>query len=218
MPPSPHALIARCILVLSLGLPGLVHAGDWQLSRHDSARDITVYVRDIPGSSYHGFYAITRVHATTAAVLSVMADVTAMPEWIVRMTTARLLRREANREAWLYGRYHMPYPFVDREAVLHSQVSQDAKTGVVVVTSRAVDGLVPATAHTVRLTHMESTWRLTPQADGLLRIELWGQGEPGGYVPPVLFNYNLPDEPAQTFRNLRHMLRREKYLKPATGK
>jgi hypothetical protein len=30
-------------------------------------------------------------------------------------------------------------------------------------------------------------------------------------VPSILFNYNLPDEPVQTLRNLRKMLTREKY-------
>jgi len=45
----------------------------------------------------------------------------------------------------------------------------------------------------------------------VVRIEMWGQGEPGGYMPPLLFNYNLPDEPAQTLRHLRQMLMREKY-------
>jgi len=30
-------------------------------------------------------------------------------------------------------------------------------------------------------------------------------------MPPLLFNYNLPDEPAQTLRHLRQMLMREKY-------
>lgn len=208
-------LLAAALLLSATTVSG---AGSWQLSRHDAVRNITVYVRDIPGSSYRGFYAVTQVRATTAAMLSVLADVPAMPEWIVRMSHARLLKRDADREAWIYGRYRMPYPFLDREAVLHSQISQDANTGVVVVTSRAVGGYVPPAAHTVRLTRMESTWRLTPLADGMLRVELWGQGDPGGYVPPVLFNYNLPDEPAQTFRNLRHMLARDKYLKPVVRK
>ena len=203
---------------LLLCLPGLSGAGEWQLSRHDVARNITVYVRDVPGSSYHGFYAVTRVRASMSGMLSVLADVPAMPEWIVRMSQARLLKRDADREAWIYGRYRMPYPFLDREAVLHSQISRDENTGTVVVTSRAVAGLVPPSARTVRLTRMESTWRLTPLADGMLQVELWGQGDPGGYVPPVLFNYNLPDEPAQTFRNLRHMLARDKYLKPLARK
>jgi hypothetical protein len=207
----PAAVVRAAMLLLALCVHGGAGADDgWVLARHDAARDITVYVRTLPGSSYHGFYAVTQMATSVPVALAVLADVPALPEWIVRMTQARLLRRDADREAWVYGRYHMPYPFLDRDAVLHSRITPEPG-GAVVVDTRAVPGFLPEAHRTVRLTNMQSTWRLTPLAGGAVKIELWGQGDPGGYVPPVLFNYNLPDEPAQTFRNLRHMLLRTKY-------
>ena len=58
---------------------------------------------------------------------------------------------------------------------------------------------------------MSSTWRLTPLPTGGTKIELTGRGEPGGYMPSLIFNYNLADEAQQTLRLLRKMLIRPQY-------
>ncbi len=200
-----------CLLLLLLA-PLLAQADGWALAREDKARDIRVYVRDMRGSDYQAFYAVTRVTARIDSVVAVLSDVPAMPEWVVRMVGVRLLRRESDRELWVHAHYRLPYPFLDREAVLHSRLQQDARSGQVTIITRSLPGMVaPKREKRVRLADMHSTWKITPEQSGRVRIEFWGEGEPGGYVPPLLFNYNLPDEPLQTLRNLRQMLTRDKY-------
>lgn len=202
-----HALAA--LLLSMLMMAPFAAAGEWQLSRRDENRDIRVYLRENPASSYHSFYAVTRVKTRLSTIVAVLADVPAMPEWIARMKSAKLLRRD-DRDAWVHSTYKLPYPFLEREAVLHSTLRQD-KSGVVEVVTRAEPGFITANPKRVRLLDMQGTWRLTPEKDGVVKIEMWGEGNPGGYVPPMLFNYNLPDEPAQTLKHLRQMLTREKY-------
>lgn len=200
---------------LALALPTVAPAApapadDWVLARSDSARDLRVYLRATPGSDYKRFYATTRVSASLTTVVAAISDVPAMPEWISRMSSARLLRRDGNREAWVHSVYKLPYPFVEREAVLHSTLRQ-LPSGAVEIATRAEPSLVPANPKRVRLTRMSGLWRLTPEAKGVVKIELWGEGDPGGYVPHLLFNYNIAGEPQQTLRNLRQMVTREKY-------
>lgn len=196
-------------LLFSMLLPA--PAAAWDLARNDTERDIRVYVRAVPHSSYKSFYAVTRVKTPLGSVVAVLSDVPAMPEWIARMRSVKLLRRSADSELWVHARFRLPYPFLEREAVLHSSLQQDAQSRVVTIVTRSVPGFVPPSKARVRLLKMHSTWKLTPEKNGLVRIEFWGEGEPGGYVPPLLFNYNLPDEPALTLRHLRQMLTREKY-------
>ncbi|HEX6591938.1 MAG TPA: START domain-containing protein [Moraxellaceae bacterium] len=206
--------LAAALLVLGTQA---VAAADWQLARHDRERDIRIYLRDTPGSSYQNFYAVTRVKTRLSSVVAVLSDVPAMPEWIARVKSARLLRREADRDIWVQSIYKLPYPFLEREAVLHSSLRQE-KSGTVEVVTKAEKGFITDNPKKrVRLLNMQSTWRLTPEKDGMVKIEMWGQGDPGGYVPPVLFNYNLPDEPAQTLKHLRQMLTREKYQNKTLG-
>ncbi len=201
-----------CLALLMCVLSAAAHASEWTLSRQDSARDIRVYLRETPGSSYNNFYAVTRVKTRLSTVVAVLSDVPAMPEWIARLRSAKLIKREADRDMWVHSIYKLPYPFLEREAVLHSRLKQE-KSGVVEIITRPEKGLVENNPKRVRLLNMSSTWRLTPEKDGVVKIEMWGEGDPGGYVPPVLFNYNLPDEPAQTLKFLRQMLTREKYQK-----
>lgn len=191
-------------------LSSVAFAGDWQLERRDEARDISVYSRKSAATSYNSFYAVTRVNARLASIVAVLSDVPAMPEWLARMKSAKLIKREGNSDIWLHSVYKLPYPFIEREGVMRASLRQH-KSGVVEIVTRAEKGLVSTNPKRVRLTNMQSTWRLTPEKNGIVKIELWGQGDPGGYVPPVLFNYNLPDEPAQTLKLLRQMLTRDKY-------
>ncbi len=68
----------------------------------------------------------------------------------------------------------------------------------------------------MRLTNFKSTWQLSPLAKSGTKVELWGSGDPEGFVPALIFNYNLPDEPLQSLRQLRKMLLRDKYQKNNT--
>ncbi|HEX4938921.1 MAG TPA: hypothetical protein VFX11_09615 [Candidatus Kapabacteria bacterium] len=205
-----RGLVAAFLLIL-VSLP--LRAETWELARSDETRNIRVYLRDVPHSSYKSFYAVTQVRTRLSSVVAVLSDVPAMPEWIARMKAVKLLRRNADSELWVHARYRLPYPFLEREAVLYSVMKQDPRTKVVTITTRSVPGFVRPQKDRLRLINMHSTWKLTPEKNGDVRIEFWGQGEPGGYVPPLLFNYNLPDEPVQTLRNLRQMLTRDKYQK-----
>lgn len=208
--PTVRAILVACLL-FSMSLPAIAEA--WDLSRTDTDRDIRVYVRAVPNSSYKSFYAVTRVKTGLGSVVAVLSDVPAMPQWIARMRGVKLLRRNADNELWVHASYRLPYPFLEREAVLHSVLVQDPYSRVVTITTRSVPGFIAHRKDRLRLVNMHSIWKLTPEKNGSVRVEFWGDGQPGGYVPPLLFNYNLPDEPLQTLRNLRQMLVREKYQK-----
>lgn len=202
--------LASFFCLLLCVLSGFALAGDWRLERRDNARDISVYTRKIPGTSYNTFYAVMRVNARLAGIVAVLSDVQAMPEWLARMKSAKLIKREGDSDIWLHTVYKLPYPFIEREGVMRATLKQD-QTGVVEIVTRAEKGFVSTNPKRIRLTNMQSTWRLTPEKNGVVKIEMWGQGDPGGYLPPMLFNYNLPDESVQTLKLLRQMLAREKY-------
>jgi hypothetical protein len=198
------------LLFLPVFFPVSAQADDWTQARNDKANGVRVYLRDTPDSAYKNFYAITRVKASLASVLAVFADVPAMPQWISRLSSTSVVKQASDKELWIYGVYTLPEPFMQREVVLHSTVKPD-KNGVALISLKADPGLVPNARKRVRLLNMQSIWRLTPEKNGVVKIEVWGRGDPGGYIPSVLFNYKLPDEPAQTLRNLQRMLKRTKY-------
>lgn len=197
--------VALLLLSLLTALPAAADA--WQLRQRDDRRDIRVYLRDRPGSLYHDVYAVTRVTARRDDIEAILGDVPALPNWAPHVQQARLIKRQAE-QAWIYLRYHLPYPFKPREVVVLTRRS--LQDGVVTIHSDAVRGWVRETGQTVRLHTLSTTWRLTELPDGLVRIELWGSSEPGGLIPAMLYNYNLAPDAQQTLRQLRRMILRDR--------
>ncbi len=196
-------------LLLVLLTAPLQAADDWQLRKQDAERQIRVYLRDRGDRQYHDVYAVTRMPGSVKQIEAVLADIPAMPEWAPRVVEARVLKRQ-DSQAWIYIGYRLPYPFKARDAVVLSKRSRE--DGVVTIQSQAVPGWVRVKPDHVRLDNLQSTWRLSPQSDGQIKVELWGVAEPGGLVPAMVYNYNLADDAIQTLRQLRRMALRSKYL------
>lgn len=199
----------RLVLLLVSLLSALPATADsWQLRQRDDKRDIRVYLRDRPGSAYDDVYAVTRLAANRAQVEAVLGDVAALSQWAPHVQQARLIKRQPT-QAWIYLRYHLPYPFKPRDVVVLTQRS--VQDDVVNIRSTAVKGYVREDGQSIRLHNLTTTWRLTELPDGDVRIELWGSSEPGGLIPAMLYNYNLAPDAQQTLRQLRRMILRDKY-------
>jgi ribosome-associated toxin RatA of RatAB toxin-antitoxin module len=206
-----------CFVILSLLMQLSYAQTEWQISKEDSQRNIQVFTSSQDDSSYHQFKAVTVVSQNPQTVLAVLSDIPAWPQWLARIKQVKVLKKENNR-SWVYVVYKLPYPFVERDMVVYNQV-QTLKTGQIVIKTQALaDYSINSEENTkrVRLTNFNSTWQLTPLAKSGTKVELWGSGDPEGFVPALIFNYNLADEPLQSLRQLRKMLLRDKYQKNNT--
>jgi ribosome-associated toxin RatA of RatAB toxin-antitoxin module len=193
---------------------------EWELAKEDTQRNIQVYLRPQQTNPYDEFYALTIVQQPIETVVAVLSDINAWPQWLARIKKVQILKKQDN-QSWVYVIYKLPYPFVERDTVLYARLSKNPKTSVVTIQSNAQANYpMPQdlTVKRVRLNELSSTWRLTPLPTGGTRIELTGRGEPGGYMPSLIFNYNLADEAQQTVRLLRKMLIRPQYEPKKTEK
>lgn len=195
--------------LLLLLLTQVVWAGDgWRLQQQDAGREIRVYLRKQAERPYDDIYAVTQIDGRVAQIEAILADVPALPEWGSRISKARLIRRDG-AQAWIHIQYKLPYPLKPRDVVVKTE--REISDGAVTVRSRSVTDVLPPQPGVVRLRSVQSTWRLTPVANDQVKIELWGSAEPGGLIPALIYNYNLPDDALQTMRQLRRMSVREKY-------
>lgn len=190
---------------------GWAAASSWELIKHDRERDIRIWTRDLPGEDFPAFYASTTVEAKLSTVVAVLLDVPAMPEWAYRVQSARLLKQRDERENWIYTVNRMPYPFRERDVVLHNRYRQDPKTRLITIETEAVPGWLKPVPGRVRIPRMHSRWLLTPLGRGRVQVVWTGSGELGGWVPAWATAMGLPDGPHFTLRNLRRMIQRSKY-------
>ena len=199
-----RSLIAMLLLVCSSSW-----ADDgWRLAREDKERDIRVYLKRSAVSAYQDVYSVTTLTGSTLGIEAILNDAAAMNQWAARVNHARIMEREKN-QVWMYIQYRLPYPLKPRDVVVVATRNQ--ANGVISIDSKAVKGNMPEQDGWVRLTQVESRWRLTPLQRNRVKVELWGSAQPGGLVPSMVYNYNLPDDAMQTFRMLRRMAQRPKY-------
>lgn len=201
-------------VILSLLMQVSYAQPEWELSKEDTQRSIQVFTSSQEDSSYHQFKAVTLVPQNPQTVLAVLSDIPAWPQWLARIKQVKVLKKEKDR-SWVYVVYKLPYPFVERDMVVYNQV-QSLATGQIIIKTQALNNYPMAVENDVkrvRLTNFKSTWQLSPLAKSGTKVELWGSGDPEGFVPALIFNYNLPDEPLQSLRQLRKMLLRDKYQK-----
>lgn len=206
--------MAYVVLILCVLLNSLAFADEWELARNDNQRQIQVYVSSQNNSSYHQFKAQTIVEQPIGTVLAVLSDINAWPQWLARIKLVNVLKKQKDHSL-VYVIYKLPYPFLERDMVLYNRV-QHLNTGAILIKAQAQTNYrLPSDIVTkrIRLTNFSSTWRLTTLATGKTLIELWGQGDPEGFVPALVFNYNLPDEPLQSLKQLRKMVLRPQYQK-----
>lgn len=200
--------------ILSLLMQVSYAQPEWKLSKEDTQRSIQVFTSSQEDSSYHQFKAVTLVPQNPQTVLAVLSDIPAWPQWLARIKQVKVLKKEKDR-SWVYVVYKLPYPFIERDMVVYNQV-QSLATGQIIIKTQALNNYPMAVENDVkrvRLTNFKSTWQLSPLAKSGTKVELWGSGDPEGFVPALIFNYNLPDEPLQSLRQLRKMLLRDKYQK-----
>ena len=201
-------------VILSLLMQVSYAQPEWELSKEDTQRSIQVFTSSQEDSSYHQFKAVTLVPQNPQTVLAVLSDISAWPQWLARIKQVKVLKKDKNR-SWVYVVYKLPYPFIERDMVVYNQV-QSLANGQIIIKTQALNNYPMAVKNDVkrvRLTNFNSTWQLTPLAKSGTKVELWGSGDPEGFVPALIFNYNLADEPLQSLRQLRKMLLRDKYQK-----
>lgn len=199
----------RALLLVFMAMLSLhAQASDWSLKKSDLERDIRVYQRAHSSSAFDDIYAVTVLEGQPARIEAILTDASAMPEWLARVTQAKVISRKSDA-AIIYLRYTLPYPFRPRDAVLQSRrVNVD---GAVLIEAEAIAKKYPLQKDVVRMLGAKSRWKVSAVDEQRVKVELWGSGEPGGFIPAMLYNYNLADDAVQTLKQLRRMALREKY-------
>ncbi len=195
---------------------GLAAAQDapWRLHLTDESTGTQVFLRE-RGTELPAFRATTRIDARVASLVAVLLDTDAMPEWVYR--TRRVLRIEAASPTQGVSQVitAMPWPLLDREAIVAWTLKQDPATCAVDIEGRSAPERLPPTTGLVRMPSFASRWTFTPAGPGVVDVSFEGHGDPGGNLAgPLLRSFlagAVQDAPLQTVNALRAMVARPAY-------
>ncbi len=197
------------LLMVVLFLAPTLQASDWRLIKEQDG--IQVYTRKVEGSPIAQSRATVTLETELPALLAVITDGDNQQRWVDSVDESRTVRRIDATKAYVYTVSKAPWPVSDRDAVVLTEVVQNSASPVVEIRSHAVPDLLPEEKGHVRVRMVDSRWRLAPLMDGQVEVSYLLHSDPGGQIPAWLINSMVVDQPFNTLRNLRDILRELPY-------
>ena len=198
------------ILLLLFAISGFAMAeNSWQLSRDED--EIQIYTRDNPTSAVKSFKSSMVIKSRLATLVSVIQDTNAYPRWLHDCKAAKKLKKTGNNNVFNYIVTGMPWPVADRDAIVHSVLSQNDKNKQIEIILGSAPAMIPPKNGMVRIQKLLGKWLLTPLESGQVNVVYEMNVDPGGNIPKWLVNALAVDLPFYTLQKLRQIVKEDKY-------
>jgi len=209
-------LVSGILLLIfaNLSFMNEIKASEWETKKRDKKHDIQIYCRDTE-TGYVEFKAVTHLKCSLNSLIALLDDKETLPKWIDRTEKVEVLKNITDTESYVRSVNRMPFPFKNRDAIIHSIVEQDPHTFIVTIKGRGIPDYIPREKKYVRITKIESFWEFIPQPDGTIEVIFQGLGEPGGNIPSKVYKwlcrFFLWESIYKTFKQMRIFIFQEKY-------
>lgn len=181
----------------------------WKFKREVDG--IKVFVREQQNSSFKELMAKSIYESNLSSLIAVSMDINSYNDWVYSSKEAKVLDIPAPNEIIYYTVSEVPWPFQDRDVIVHSIVTQDPATKEVTIVSKAVEDYYPVQKDIVRVKQFEAIWKLVPKTNGEVETIYNIKTDPGGYVPAWLVNMFIDKGPINSFTGLRNLAQEEPY-------
>ena len=203
-------LVISALLLLPC-TPGFAYVvdDDWELfSKEDG--DPLVYTKTIEGQSIKAIKAVTVMDTTMKTLLTVLTDLSLVPEWIPVIGEARLIR-ETNPDGVSinYMLTKFPWPIRNRDAVVETVIEYDEGSHTVTMESLGISGYVDELDNVIRTPTTFTQWKIFPREDGKLQVEIITHSDPMGRIPKWLVNMIFSRTPGSMFSKLQETVDEE---------
>ena len=200
---------------------------EWHLQIDDRANDIILHHRKTT-SNLIEFRGVTHIKSSLSAFVALFRDIESIPNWVDHAHKATKLKQISNTETYTHMITSMPFPFIYRHSIVHTQISQDTLSGDIVINGQdAKPGYLHKLSHEkqeflahqkkkyVLIQDLKSHWIFRPQANGVVEVEFQGHGNPGGnlskYIPQRLLRMFAWEAPYNTLKGMRKIIPDTKY-------
>jgi hypothetical protein len=178
---------------------------------------IVVQERSIPGSPKKAYRAKGILKAPIEQILEVLSDTTAAAEWMPDLDRQQVVAAVSDVEMITLSVYAVPFPFADRELLLHNYLRLDRPGGALVAETVSIDQPNVSIARRHVRAHMlyGKTW-LRPLDTDRTGIEFVIIVDPRGRIPDFLAAFGLRRMPLKFVRALESRAQSTQYpLRPA---
>ncbi len=182
---------------------------DWQLRKNGEG--IKVYSRKKTGQKFHELRVETVVQGTVKQLVAAITDVDQHDKWVYKALNTRLIRTITPGDFYYYTEIDAPWPFDNRDLVLRMTVLYNAQTRQAIINTNNANDIVPTVKDVVRITYSRGHWTLTPQQQGMVKIDYEITVDTGIGLPAWLLNMFIANAPWETFLHLRDWMKAPRY-------
>ena len=179
---------------------------EWELKKEKN--DIKVYIRKSTETSINEVKVITTVKAPVEELVEIVYDIDSYDQWVSNLESANILETVNNREIYYYFEADVPWPFSNRDDILHFTMKEDSISGSATVTFIDVPDYLPEKKKVVRLQKNIGHWKFTPKENGITEIHYQFLTDPGSGHPAWLINMFIVDGPYETVINLKEFVKK----------
>ncbi|MCC6726175.1 MAG: hypothetical protein IT258_16830 [Saprospiraceae bacterium] len=199
------AAVVACLLAWNVPLL----AQDWVLKKNKGG--VKVYVRDQVDTNIKELKFSTTIEASLSTIAAILTDVKGFDDWSYGAMGSRVVKRMSDTEVYYYTEVDFPWPFDNRDLVLHSQIWQDKKTLALHSKSTSYHSMEKEKDDLVRIKKCEINWTFTPLENGKVKVDYFLNSDPGGNIPAWMVNLAADQGPLHTMVMFKEMLQKERY-------
>jgi hypothetical protein len=206
--------IASLILLLA-GAPALPHThiaiddATWRLE--SSSDGIALYTGSVPGVGIVPLKAVMTIPGTIEEVSLVLEDLSRRREWVSNLGGSVLLERTNDYDQTEYLRVNVPWPAVDRSALIRARITVSDDLERATIAAESVDSCAADTLpRLVRSKVYASTFQMTQKGDHVEVVALVFI-DPRGSIPKWIVNYFSRRVSRATLSGLRRQVARKLY-------
>jgi hypothetical protein len=185
----------------------------WTLKNNKDG--IKVYFKR--SSDIHEIKLVTSFQTTLPGLVFLLSEVDLYPVWGYKVAESKLLKKVSDHEMYYYSRLDFPWPFNDRDFIMHTHLEQDPVTKRIIARSVAEPAYLPEKKDVVRIKNAHTQWTILPGTGGWPYVEYYIYSDPGGNMPDWLVNMAIDVGPRETIKQLRGLLKQDKYQKAKLG-
>lgn len=146
----------------------VVAAGPWQTKFAEDG--VVVAQREVAGSRLKQTRGELVMNTHTSALVAVLKDASACPQWIFDCKFAEEVKTLNARERISYSVVDAPLWFDDRDLYVHSYITMQRDTGVVDVKLSGKPDYAALVDERVRVLDLEASWRFEPLGNEQVRV------------------------------------------------
>ncbi|MEP7106376.1 MAG: START domain-containing protein [Ferruginibacter sp.] len=143
---------------------------------------------------------------------AVLFDVNKHYQWVYKTTKSQLLKEISTTEVIFYTEIECPWPFDNRDLVVHMNMVQHPGNKVMIIEAKNVSNFLPEKSNIVRVKYSKTTWTITPLNNQQFKIDYRLQIDLGEGVPSWLLNLFSINGPYESFMNLKEKIKLPPYL------